>query len=124
MAEPSHRSTTSATPRSPVDVGRDADLLTSRDLEITRARTNGNAGDSDGSGPSDQGVAPAARHRRARHAKVTGDDSPVPEVTVVTEQQVPMRPDLLKVFEFDEIVKYYTADEIAGHPDAGGAREN
>ncbi|MAU81062.1 MULTISPECIES: fumarate reductase/succinate dehydrogenase flavoprotein subunit [Gordonia] len=67
---------------------------------------------------------PAWRNTLLVCRTVTGDDSPVPEVTVVTEQQVPMRPDLLKVFEFDEIVKYYTADEIAGHPDAGGAREN
>ena len=89
MAEPSHRSTTSATPRSPVDVGRDADLLTSRDLEITRAWTNGNAGDSDGSGPSDQGVAPAARHRRARHAKVTGDDSPTVAFPALTPAATP-----------------------------------
>ncbi|MEE3852550.1 fumarate reductase/succinate dehydrogenase flavoprotein subunit [Gordonia sp. LSe1-13] len=48
------------------------------------------------------------------------DDSPVPEVSVVTEEQVPMRPDLLELFDFPEIEKYYTAGEIAGHPDAGG----
>ncbi|MFW0792995.1 fumarate reductase/succinate dehydrogenase flavoprotein subunit [Gordonia sp. CPCC 205515] len=53
-----------------------------------------------------------------------GDDSPVPEVTVVKEDQVPMRPDLLELFDFSEIEKYYTAGEIAGHPDAGGTKEN
>ncbi|MDY6810643.1 MAG: fumarate reductase/succinate dehydrogenase flavoprotein subunit [Actinomycetota bacterium] len=49
-----------------------------------------------------------------------GDDSPVPEVAVVREEQIPMRPDLLELFDFDELEKYYTAAEIAGHPDAGG----
>jgi succinate dehydrogenase / fumarate reductase flavoprotein subunit len=53
-----------------------------------------------------------------------GDDSPVPEVTVVKEEQTPMRPELLELFDFDEIEKYYTAGEIAGHPDAGGSEEN
>ncbi|MCH5641455.1 MULTISPECIES: fumarate reductase/succinate dehydrogenase flavoprotein subunit [unclassified Gordonia (in: high G+C Gram-positive bacteria)] len=53
-----------------------------------------------------------------------GDDSPVPEVTVVREDQIPMRPDLLELFDFSEIEKYYTADEIAGHPDADGHGEN
>ncbi|NDZ93066.1 fumarate reductase/succinate dehydrogenase flavoprotein subunit [Streptomyces sp. SID6673] len=52
-----------------------------------------------------------------------GDDSPVPEVTVVKEEQIPMRPELLELFDFAEIEKYYTAGEIAGHPDAGGEKE-
>ncbi|MCR5977368.1 fumarate reductase/succinate dehydrogenase flavoprotein subunit [Gordonia jinghuaiqii] len=47
-----------------------------------------------------------------------GDDSPVPEVTVVREEQTPMRPDLMELFEFQEVEKYYTAAEIAGHPGA------
>ncbi|PXW26984.1 fumarate reductase/succinate dehydrogenase flavoprotein subunit [Nocardia sp. 348MFTsu5.1] len=51
-------------------------------------------------------------------------DSSVPEVTVVKEEQTPMRPELLELFDFTEIEKYYTAGEIAGHPDAGGNREN
>jgi len=53
-----------------------------------------------------------------------GDDSPVPEVTVVKEEQTPMRPELLELFDFDEIEKYYTTGEIAGHPNAGGGKEN
>jgi succinate dehydrogenase / fumarate reductase flavoprotein subunit len=52
------------------------------------------------------------------------DDSPVPEVTVVKEEQTPMRPELLELFDFSEIEKYYTAGEIAGHPDAGGVKED
>ncbi len=51
-----------------------------------------------------------------------GDGSPVPEVEVVKKEQEPMRPDLLELFEFEEIEKYYTAAEIAGHPGAGGER--
>ncbi|ANY23897.1 fumarate reductase/succinate dehydrogenase flavoprotein subunit [Gordonia terrae] len=49
-------------------------------------------------------------------------DGPVPEVSVVRTEQTPMRPDLLELFEFPEIEKYYTAAEIAGHPGAGGER--
>ncbi|WP_232717171.1 fumarate reductase/succinate dehydrogenase flavoprotein subunit [Gordonia metallireducens] len=52
----------------------------------------------------------------------TSTDSPVPEVEVVKEEQEPMRPELLELFEFEEIEKYYTAAEIAGHPGAGGER--
>ncbi|MFT4395230.1 fumarate reductase/succinate dehydrogenase flavoprotein subunit [Gordonia lacunae] len=49
-------------------------------------------------------------------------DGPVPEVSVVRTEQTPMRPDLLELFEFPEVEKYYTAAEIAGHPGAGGER--
>jgi succinate dehydrogenase / fumarate reductase flavoprotein subunit len=44
---------------------------------------------------------------------------PVPEVTVQKKEQTPMRPELLELFDFDEIEKYYTADEISGHPNSG-----
>jgi succinate dehydrogenase / fumarate reductase flavoprotein subunit len=50
-------------------------------------------------------------------------DEPVPEVTVQKKEQTPMRPELLELFDFDEIEKYYTADEISGHPNAGGQRQ-
>ncbi|MFW0784869.1 fumarate reductase/succinate dehydrogenase flavoprotein subunit [Gordonia sp. CPCC 206044] len=56
-------------------------------------------------------------------ADVDGD-SPVPAVTVAVEAQTPMRADLLALFDFGEIEKYYTAQEIAGHPDAGGTKES
>jgi succinate dehydrogenase / fumarate reductase flavoprotein subunit len=45
------------------------------------------------------------------------DDAPgpVPGVTVTPRQQLPMRPDLLDLFDFSEVEKYYTAVEIAAH---------
>ncbi|MDL9938163.1 fumarate reductase/succinate dehydrogenase flavoprotein subunit [Gordonia sp. ABSL1-1] len=54
----------------------------------------------------------------------TRANAPVPDVDVVAEEQIPMRPDLLEVFDYAEIEKYYSAAEIAGHPDAAGKREN
>ena len=48
----------------------------------------------------------------------SGDD-PVPEVSVRKKEQTQIRPELLELFDFDEIEKYYTADEISGHPNAG-----
>jgi succinate dehydrogenase / fumarate reductase flavoprotein subunit len=44
----------------------------------------------------------------------------VPGVTVVAEQQVPMRPDLLEVFELSELEKYYTDAELTEHPERKG----
>ncbi|UVF78906.1 ATP-binding cassette domain-containing protein [Gordonia mangrovi] len=78
MAEPSHRSTTFQTPRAPVDVGRAADLLTSGDLEVTPAGTDGNSDRSAHSDTPPPAVSAnnGSRPRRARHAKVTGDESP------------------------------------------------
>ncbi|MFZ2177262.1 MAG: fumarate reductase/succinate dehydrogenase flavoprotein subunit [Rhodococcus sp. (in: high G+C Gram-positive bacteria)] len=43
-------------------------------------------------------------------------DTVVPDLTVTREPQQPMRPDLLELFEFDELAKYYTDVELAGHP--------
>ena len=37
-------------------------------------------------------------------------------VDVRPQPQVPMRAELLELFEFDELAKYYTEDELAGHP--------
>lgn len=45
-----------------------------------------------------------------------GDPAAVPDVIVTREQQSPMRPDLLALFDIDELGKYYTDAEIAGHP--------
>ncbi len=41
----------------------------------------------------------------------------VPDVTVTPETQVPMRPDLLEIFELGELTKYYTDGELANHPE-------
>ncbi|RVW05692.1 fumarate reductase/succinate dehydrogenase flavoprotein subunit [Rhodococcus xishaensis] len=51
---------------------------------------------------------------------VSGDrtwgDAAVPDVIVTREQQPPMRPDLLGLFDIDELEKYYTDAELEGHP--------
>jgi succinate dehydrogenase / fumarate reductase flavoprotein subunit len=44
----------------------------------------------------------------------------VPRVTVEAEEQVPMRPDLLEVFELSELEKYYTDAELTEHPERKG----
>jgi len=44
----------------------------------------------------------------------------VPGVTVAPEQQLPMRPDLLEVFELSELEKYYTEGELTEHPERKG----
>ncbi len=49
--------------------------------------------------------------------RTAGGDPVVPDVSVVPEQQVPMRPDLLEVFELSELEKYYTSAELADHPE-------
>lgn len=43
-------------------------------------------------------------------------DVVVPDVQVTSEPQTPMRPDLLALFDIDELAKYYTDAELAGHP--------
>ena len=48
--------------------------------------------------------------------RAAGADTVVPDVSVVKEPQVPMRPDLLELFEIDELEKYYTDEELADHP--------
>ena len=42
----------------------------------------------------------------------------VPPVVVTSEDQKPMRPDLLALFELSELEKYYTPAETAAHPAA------
>ena len=49
-----------------------------------------------------------------------GTEAVVPDVTVTPEPQVPMRPDLLEVFELSELEKYYTDAELAEHPERKG----
>jgi succinate dehydrogenase / fumarate reductase flavoprotein subunit len=48
--------------------------------------------------------------------RVAGGDTVVPDVTVTREPQVPMRPDLLALFDIDELEKYFTDEELANHP--------
>jgi len=44
------------------------------------------------------------------------DGASVPDVIVTREQQVPMRPDLLALFDIDELGKYYSDAELDAHP--------
>ncbi|MHA6626070.1 fumarate reductase/succinate dehydrogenase flavoprotein subunit [Pseudonocardia sichuanensis] len=37
------------------------------------------------------------------------------DVSLVRQEQVPMRPELLDLFEMDELKKYYTGEELGGH---------
>ncbi|AHH22318.1 putative succinate dehydrogenase flavoprotein subunit [Nocardia nova SH22a] len=45
-------------------------------------------------------------------------DRTVPSVVVTSEDQKPMRSDLLALFELSELEKYYTPAEVAAHPAA------
>jgi succinate dehydrogenase / fumarate reductase flavoprotein subunit len=44
-------------------------------------------------------------------------DNPLPTVTVTPKDQLPMRDDLLALFDLSEVEKYYTADELVNHPE-------
>ncbi|AFU06292.1 succinate dehydrogenase flavoprotein subunit [Nocardia brasiliensis ATCC 700358] len=44
----------------------------------------------------------------------------IPDVTVTPKDQVPMRPELLALFDLGELEKYYTPAELAGHPATAG----
>lgn len=48
------------------------------------------------------------------------DDAVVPRVVVEPAERVPMRADLLALFDLAELEKYYTAPELAGHPEHAG----
>jgi succinate dehydrogenase / fumarate reductase flavoprotein subunit len=68
------------------------------------------------------GLDPEWRHRvlvtrRARDGADGVEDDPVtPRVVVDQAERVPMRDDLLALFDLTELEKYYTAPELAGHP--------
>ncbi len=47
--------------------------------------------------------------------RAAGDDV-IPDIAITREDQVPMRPDLLELFEISELEKYYTEGELAEHP--------
>jgi succinate dehydrogenase / fumarate reductase, flavoprotein subunit len=49
--------------------------------------------------------------------RVGGDDPVVPGVSVTEQEQVPMRQDLLELFERSELAKYYTDGELAAYPE-------
>ncbi|MFX1757716.1 succinate dehydrogenase flavoprotein subunit sdha1 [Rhodococcus gordoniae] len=52
--------------------------------------------------------------------RLDGGDPFVPDVSVTAERQEPMRPDLLELFDIDELGKYYTDEELADHPGRRG----
>ena len=41
----------------------------------------------------------------------------VPDVSVTKQDQIPMRQDLLDLFELSELEKYFTDEELAQHPE-------
>ena len=77
-------------------------------------------------------VAKAALERQESRGGHTRDDYPVMDsdwrhvllvlsalgednVELQRQEQVPMRPELLDLFELDELKKYYTGEELGGH---------
>jgi succinate dehydrogenase / fumarate reductase flavoprotein subunit len=48
--------------------------------------------------------------------RVQDDDPVVPGVSIVEQDQLPMREDLLELFERSELEKYYTDGELASYP--------
>jgi succinate dehydrogenase / fumarate reductase flavoprotein subunit len=48
--------------------------------------------------------------------RAAGGDEVIPDIAITREDQVPMRPDLLELFEISELEKYYTDEELADHP--------
>jgi len=48
--------------------------------------------------------------------RAAGGDEVIPDITITREDQVPMRADLLELFEISELEKYFTDDELAEHP--------
>ncbi|MFE3172553.1 fumarate reductase/succinate dehydrogenase flavoprotein subunit [Amycolatopsis sp. NPDC059090] len=56
------------------------------------------------------------RHRLLVCSARPGDNPLVPDVDVAVKEQVPMRPDLLELFELDELGKYFTDGELETHP--------
>jgi succinate dehydrogenase / fumarate reductase flavoprotein subunit len=84
-------------------------------------------------------VAKAALERQESRGGHTRDDFPVmdsdwrhlllvlsangeDDVHLVRQEQVPMRPDLLDLFELDELKKYYTGEELGGHRAGAGEK--
>jgi succinate dehydrogenase / fumarate reductase flavoprotein subunit len=55
------------------------------------------------------------RNRLLVCASSPGDNPVVPDVSVTVKEQLPLRQDLLELFEFGELGKYYTDDELEAH---------
>jgi succinate dehydrogenase / fumarate reductase flavoprotein subunit len=84
-------------------------------------------------------VAKAALERQESRGGHTRDDFPVmdsdwrhlllvlsangeDDIHLVRQEQVPMRPELLDLFEMDELKKYYTGEELGGHRAEAGEK--
>jgi succinate dehydrogenase / fumarate reductase, flavoprotein subunit len=52
--------------------------------------------------------------------RAAGGDDVIPDISITREDQVPMREDLLEVFEISELEKYFTEEELADHPGRRG----
>ncbi|WP_020015090.1 fumarate reductase/succinate dehydrogenase flavoprotein subunit [Promicromonospora sukumoe] len=69
------------------------------------------------------GLDPQWRHRvlvtHCVDASEAGAGAVVPRTAVEAAERVPMRADLLALFDLPELEKYYTAPELAGHPGRG-----
>lgn len=52
--------------------------------------------------------------------QAAGGDEVIPDISITRKDQVPMRPDLLELFEIGELEKYYTDEELADHPGRSG----
>jgi succinate dehydrogenase / fumarate reductase flavoprotein subunit len=48
--------------------------------------------------------------------RAQGGEGSLPDIDISREEQTPMRPDLLELFEISELEKYYTDEELAEHP--------
>ena len=49
--------------------------------------------------------------------RTEGDVDVVPDVSVTKQDQIPVRQDLLDLFELSELEKYFTDGELAQHPE-------
>ncbi|GAA3529714.1 fumarate reductase/succinate dehydrogenase flavoprotein subunit [Amycolatopsis ultiminotia] len=56
------------------------------------------------------------RHQLLVCSAVAGEDPVIPGVAVTAKDQIPLRDDLLELFELDELGKYFTDAELANHP--------
>ena len=52
--------------------------------------------------------------------RAAGGDAVIPDIEITRKAQVPMRSDLLELFEVSELEKYFTDDELAEHPGRRG----
>jgi succinate dehydrogenase / fumarate reductase flavoprotein subunit len=48
--------------------------------------------------------------------RVNNSEASGPHISITHEPQVPMRQDLLELFEISELEKYFTEEELAEHP--------